>query len=85
MNTNRSRTMFERFKLTQPSRDPAGEGRRLFLQQPGEARAGLFAMSETQFFLRVVDASVTFTKDASGGVTALVLHQQGDHVGKRVK
>jgi CubicO group peptidase (beta-lactamase class C family) len=61
------------------------EGRRLFLQQPGEARAGLFAISETQFFLRVVDASVTFTKDASGGVTGLVLHQRGDHVGKRIK
>ena len=61
------------------------ERQRLFLQQPGEARYGLFATSETEFFLRVVDAAITFTKDASGRVTGLVLHQKGDHVGKRIK
>ena len=58
---------------------------RVFLQQPGDAKVGLFATSETEFFLRVVDAAITFKKDASGRVSGLVLHQKGDHVGKRIK
>jgi hypothetical protein len=61
------------------------DGRRLFVQQSGDARAGLFPTSETEFFLRVVDATITFTKDASSRATGLVLHQKGDHVGKRIK
>jgi CubicO group peptidase (beta-lactamase class C family) len=37
----------------------------------------LFAESPTRFFLEVVDAQITFTVDASGSPTGLVLHQGG--------
>lgn len=37
----------------------------------------MFAESEERFFLKVVDAQVTFTKDESGVVTGLILHQNG--------
>jgi len=61
------------------------KGQRLFLQQAGQAKFGLFPEKETEFFLRVVDASITFTKDEDGKVNGLILHQKGDHPGKRVK
>jgi hypothetical protein len=49
----------------------------LFAQPTGQGKAGLFPESEVDFFLRVVNAQVTFTKDGSGAVTGLVLHQGG--------
>ena len=48
----------------------------LFAQPRGQQKAGLFAESDTEFFLKIVDAQVTFTKDA-GAVTAMILHQNG--------
>jgi CubicO group peptidase (beta-lactamase class C family) len=53
------------------------EGERLWLQATGQSRAELFAESETAFFLKVVDAQVTFVKGADGAVTHLVLDQAG--------
>jgi len=61
------------------------EGSRLFLQQNEEARVRLFPENETEFFLKVVEASITFTTDENGKVNGLVLHQKGDHSGKRIK
>ena len=49
----------------------------LFAQVAGQVRAPIFAESETKFFYRGVDAQVTFTKDASGAVAGLILHQDG--------
>jgi hypothetical protein len=49
----------------------------LFGQATGQSRFPLFAESETAFFLRVVDAQLTFEVDDSGTVTGLVLHQNG--------
>lgn len=43
----------------------------------GQSPAQLFAESETKFFLKVVDAQVTFGRDAEGRVTHLALHQGG--------
>ncbi len=37
----------------------------------------LFAESQTSFFLKVVDAQLDFSKDASGKVTGVTLHQNG--------
>jgi tetratricopeptide (TPR) repeat protein len=48
----------------------------LFAQLRGQQKAGLFAESETEFFLKIVDAQVTFTKDG-GAVTGMILHQNG--------
>jgi len=61
------------------------EGRRLFLQQAGEARVGLFAEKETEFFFKAVVATIIFTTDENGKVNGLILRQKGDHIGKRIK
>lgn len=53
------------------------EGTSLFAQATGQPRFPLFAEAEGEFFLKVVDAQLSFTKDASGKVTGLVLHQGG--------
>jgi hypothetical protein len=61
------------------------EGNGLYAQATGQQRFRLFAEREDEFFLKVVDAQVTFTRDASGAVTAMVLHQGGqDMRGTRV-
>jgi serine-type D-Ala-D-Ala carboxypeptidase/endopeptidase len=60
------------------------EGNHLFAQATGQPRFELFAESERDFFLKVVDAQVTFDVDAEGRVTGMVLHQNGQNVpGKR--
>jgi len=53
------------------------DGRRLFEQQTGQPKAEIFAESPTEFFLKVVDAQISFHTDAQGYATALVLHQGG--------
>jgi D-alanyl-D-alanine-carboxypeptidase/D-alanyl-D-alanine-endopeptidase len=53
------------------------EGDQLFLQATGQPRFPIFAETETRFFLKVVDAQITFEKDASGTVVELILHQNG--------
>lgn len=53
------------------------EGDRLMTQATGQSRFEVFPSSETEFFLKVVDARIVFEKGPSGGVEALVLHQGG--------
>jgi len=56
------------------------EGSRLFLQATGQPRLEAFAESESEFFLKVVEAQITFEKDG------LILHQGGrDQEAKKVK
>ena len=58
----------------------------LFAQATGQGKFPIFAESETEFFLRVVDAQVSFTKDDSGAVTGLILHQNGvNQPGRKVR
>ncbi|MEP6506898.1 MAG: serine hydrolase [Gemmatimonadales bacterium] len=62
------------------------EGGSLFAQATGQDKVPLFAQSETEFFLKVVDAQVTFVKDADGKVNQLILHQGGANLpGRRVQ
>ena len=62
------------------------EGGRLMTQATGQGKVEIFASSPTEFFLKVVDAQITFVKDATGVVTHLVLHQGGRDVpGKKTK
>ncbi len=61
------------------------EADKLWVEPTGQRKAELFPESETKFFFKVVDAQVTFVKDAAGKVTRLVLHQGGDHEAKRIK
>ncbi len=61
------------------------EGGALFLQATGQPKLPLYAESETEFFLKAVDAQITFVKE-QGRVTGLVLHQNGrDAPGRRVR
>lgn len=53
------------------------EGDHLFLQATGQPRYELFAEGDHDFFLKVVDAQVTFTSDESGKAAKLTLHQNG--------
>jgi CubicO group peptidase (beta-lactamase class C family) len=46
-------------------------------QATGQGKTPIFAMSETTFFPKVVDAEITFDKDESGKVTGLTLFQNG--------
>jgi CubicO group peptidase (beta-lactamase class C family) len=42
-----------------------------------QPKVPIFAESPTSFFLKVVDAQLDFSKDASGKVTGVTLHQNG--------
>ncbi len=55
------------------------EGSQLIAQATGQPRFAIFAEAEGEFFLKEVEAQLSFTKDASGTVTGLVLHQNGAH------
>jgi len=49
----------------------------LFAQLTGQPSFEIFPESEKRFFLKVVDAQLTFETDADGKATAVVLHQNG--------
>lgn len=62
------------------------EGDHLWGQATSQGKLELYAVSETEFFLRAFDASITFERDSSGAVTGLVLHQADrDQPGRKVK
>ena len=62
------------------------EGDKLFATPTGQPKAQLFAEGEKEFFLKIVDAQVSFDVDAAGAVKQLTLHQAGhDMPGKRVE
>jgi len=53
------------------------DGGQLMTQLSGQPKFPMFAESETKFFLKVVDAQLTFVKDDKGSVTEAILHQNG--------
>lgn len=55
-----------------------------FLEVTGQGRFEIFPSSETDFFLKAVNAQLTFQKDNAGRVTQVVVHQNGDVVAKRL-
>jgi len=56
------------------------EGDGLVTQATGQGKVRIYAESETEFFLKVVDARLSFQVDASGKATGLTLHQNGRDV-----
>jgi CubicO group peptidase (beta-lactamase class C family) len=61
------------------------EGTRLFAQATGQNRFEVFPESKTKFFLKVVEAQVSFQTNDKGEVTQLTLHQNGrNQPGKRL-
>lgn len=53
------------------------EAGQLFVQASGQQRLEAFPETDAEFFLRAVDAQISFERDANGQVTGLVLHQNG--------
>ncbi len=53
------------------------DGERMLGQLTGQQAVEIFAESPTTFFLKVVDAQLTFTVDAEGRGTTVTLHQYG--------
>jgi CubicO group peptidase (beta-lactamase class C family) len=62
------------------------EGDKLMTQATGQQKVEVFPSSPTEFYLKVVEARLSFVKDAAGKVTGLVLHQGGrDMPAKKIK
>jgi Beta-lactamase/Domain of unknown function (DUF3471) len=61
------------------------EGDRYFAQAIGQPRFELFPFSQSGFFLKAVDAQVTFHRDADGTVKRLTLHKHGDREAHRIE
>jgi len=58
---------------------------RFYTQLTGQPKFEVFAESERKFFLKIVDAQLTFDVDAQGAATQVTLHQNGrDIVAKRM-
>ncbi len=55
------------------------EGDHLTLQATGQPKFEIFAESEEKFFLKAVDAQITFVKSSKGDVVELILHQNGSN------
>ncbi|HEX8157711.1 MAG TPA: serine hydrolase [Solirubrobacteraceae bacterium] len=58
------------------TRSPQG----LTVNIPGEIPERLYAESKTKFFVKLVDAQVTFRSDSNGRVTGAAVHQNGQTI-----
>jgi serine-type D-Ala-D-Ala carboxypeptidase/endopeptidase len=62
------------------------DGEKLVARATNQPEVRVFATKKDEFIYRVVDAQISFTRDASGKVTGMVLHQNGrDLPGPKVK
>lgn len=57
----------------------------LVTQATGQPDFELFAASETRFYLKVVDAQISFNRDDAGEVMSLTLYQNGDTDAKKIE
>jgi hypothetical protein len=57
----------------------------MYAQLTGQPKLELGATADTEFFVKMVNAQLTFVKDGNGKVTKIVLHQGGqDHEMPRI-
>ena len=61
------------------------EGKQLKAQATGQDAFEIYPEKENLFFLKIVEAKIEFVKDASGVVTEMILYQNGEHRGKKIK
>jgi CubicO group peptidase (beta-lactamase class C family) len=79
-------TYLGRYQITPDiALDITRTGERLFGQASGQPRMELFAMTETLFFTREINAQVRFNKDADGAPQVLVSHDGRNMRGKKVR
>lgn len=55
------------------------ENDKLKTQLTGQKAFDIFAESEDNFFLKVVDAQLEFIRDGKGQIIKLILHQNGNN------
>jgi serine-type D-Ala-D-Ala carboxypeptidase/endopeptidase len=61
------------------------EGDHFYTQATGQPKLEIFPESKRDYFLKVVDAQITFETDNQGRATGLILHQNGlDQPAKRI-
>ena len=53
----------------------------------GQEKLEIFAETDTEFFLKAVNAQLTFTKDSAGRVTQVVIHHASgqDESGPKIR
>lgn len=62
------------------------KGGKLFTQATRQEKIEIFAEREDEFFLKVIEAGLSFTKDENGKISGLILHQGGRDVpAKKIK
>jgi len=59
------------------------EGDALYGQPTGQPKFRLWPETETDFFLKEVDAQITFIREADGTASGLILHQNGQNMPAR--
>jgi CubicO group peptidase (beta-lactamase class C family) len=60
------------------------EDDKLFTQATGQGAVEVFASSDSTFYLKVVEAAVTFHRNDEGIVDHMTLHQNGNHKANRI-
>jgi len=62
------------------------EDNHLFAQVTGQPKFEIYPESETKYFLKVVDAQITFIRNEQSKVTELIMHQGGkEYPAKKIK
>jgi len=59
------------------------DGDRAYAQATDQAEAEIFAESDYEYFFKVVDARLSFVRDADQRVSGFVLHQDGRNIKAR--
>jgi D-alanyl-D-alanine-carboxypeptidase/D-alanyl-D-alanine-endopeptidase len=49
----------------------------ILIQFTGQAAIPVYPSAKDSFYYKIVDAQVTFVRDANGKITQLILHQNG--------
>jgi serine-type D-Ala-D-Ala carboxypeptidase/endopeptidase len=53
------------------------DGDQILIQLTGQPAVPVFPSAKDEFYYKIVDAKVTFVRDANGKITQLILHQNG--------
>ena len=56
------------------------DGNQLVSRLTGQRSVPLYAQSDSEFFAKIVNAQITFVRDAQGQAKSLILHQNGRNV-----
>lgn len=61
------------------------EGNRIYTQATGQPEIDITATTDSTFDLKGVNAAVTFHRNEDGSADSLTLHQNGNHIAKKIK